>query len=286
MSVELEHLKRRIRSIAQIQKVTSAMQKVATARLALDRRALLSGVRFTEELQNVVAVLEHELQTGQDWFGAAPLQVGGTIHLLCFGSERGLCGGFNNILLEHVRRFIEQHRATEVRLTVLGTMLTRKLRRAGIRVERSVSYPTRAERTAVLEQLAENCLTGFRTGTYREVHLLFMRFVSALQQVPMLIQLLPLHAGKPTARGNIQFSWEPSPAEIVAELLPLHVRQQLQMAFLHSATAENAARQTAMNRATSNAGQLLVEFRIAYCRLRQESITSEMLELVRGGFAE
>ncbi|MCX7591409.1 MAG: F0F1 ATP synthase subunit gamma, partial [Kiritimatiellae bacterium] len=271
MPIQIQHVKRRMRSIGQIQKVTGALQKVSSARFVLDRRALMTGLRYAEELSRVLRLLltaEESVRAGPPQSSS---QKGEGTAILCFGSERGLCGGFNTALVEELARFLEQHRGEKIHVTVVGTMLARKLRRAGLAVDGVIPQPLREKRVALLESMAAELLNEFSAGRYREIHLLFMRFVSAFRQIPTVTRLLPPVLEGPTEPKMVSCSYEPSAGEIVFHLLPEYVRQLVTMAFLHSATSENAARQSAMNRATTNAGELLAALRLAYTRLRQES---------------
>ena len=277
----LRDLKRRIASTQQIHQVTSALQRVAAARLSRDRRAILNAQRYTRKIIQLtwrVCALVSD--------GAHPLMVRRTpvkrLALLVFGADRGLCGSFNTDLMAELSRFVTRHASTDVRLIVMGTVVERRACRRGLTVDRVYPQPASGERVAVIEEITNSVIRDFLDGTYDEVHVLYSRFAPALQQVPLVEQLLPtLFGSRDTALDHVEF--EPSPDDVLSKLLPEFVHQSIDHAFLNSIGAENAARQTAMSRAARNAGDMIGELTRQHSHMRQESITTEMLELAGGG---
>jgi F-type H+-transporting ATPase subunit gamma len=278
MNLELEHLKRRIRSTRQVHKVTSALQRVSAARLVNDRRALENSTRYTDRMLQILGEVLREVirpdlplfvRPGQGWHG-----------LVVFGSDRGLCGGFNRGLAAAAAEFARARAPTETRVYVVGRVANRKARQLGLKVARAVQQPSRAARGELLDRLAVLSTTAFLGEGCLDFHVLHSRFVSGLRQEPVCEQMLPVPVARTAAPEGAVAGFEPAPESILAELAGEFVRQRLDHAFLDGLAAEDAARQMAMSRASENAEHLLGELMMTYRRLRQESITTEMIELI------
>jgi F-type H+-transporting ATPase subunit gamma len=212
-----------------------------------------------------------------------------------FGADRGLCGGFTTGLMEELERFMGGAGRGPLQLVVMGKIAERRTRRAGHGIARAyrqapVSYiaPGAGAEAGSPAGLAEVgrvagfVTDGFLEGRYREVHLLYAEFISALRQPALVKPLLPL-ALPPHPSPRLRAALlEPDAERILARVAPEFVERSLYDAFINSLGSENAARQLAMSRATENAGELLEELVIGYRRMRQDGITAEMLELFGG----
>lgn len=296
MSNEIREVKRRVRSTRQIRQVTRALQRVSTSRLIRERDALEQSRRYTERLQRVLRrvcrtepLATQALMTPHD---------GGGVALVVFGGDRGLCGGVHTALIEGVEQYCREREAGQVKLLIVGRVVARRLARTGQAVERVFPQPTRrlAEKdlpaaggTQDLDSIVEALVQPFLAGAYREVDALFFQFVNGYRQVRRVERLLPLvrdPGAAPAAEAGADAALtpvlEPDAASILERLAPALVRQRVREIILESAASEDAARQTAMARASDNAARILSELTITYSRLRQEGITGEMLDLARG----
>ncbi len=281
MSTKLREIKQRIGSTGQIHKVTSALQRVASARLGRDRRAIENSQRYTRKL--IQLMLEICPAAGDS---AHPLtqrrRPVRTTALVVFAADRGLCGTFNADLMDALRRFVERRGRENVRLIVMGSIIERRARRADYAVDRVLPQPLPKERRESIDEIVETATTGFLECAFDEVHVLYSRFAPRLQHVPIVEQVLPVFfGGRGGALSSAEF--EPEPETILRRLVPEFVYQSFDHAFLNSIGAENWARQEAMSRASRNAGDLLGELSSEYSRVRQEGITTEMIELAGGG---
>lgn len=283
MSVELQQVKHRIGATRQIRKVTSAMQRVAAARLINDRRTMECSHEYTRRLREGIDQLmaaapgaEHPL--------LVPHAARPDAAVLVFGSDRGLCGAFHSALMDQLDDFTASHRQGNVTITAIGKVIGRRCRRAAYRLRHTVLQPARERRASVLDALTTDMIDSFLRGEVAEVFVLYSRFVTALNQTAVIARLLPVSPpakGSPAAwRGT---TFEPEADALLGHLLSEFVRQSVDHAYLSSLTSENAARQTAMGRATENATEILTDLLLHYSRLRQESITTEMIELAGGG---
>lgn len=280
MSVELQRVKKRIGVTSQIRKVTNAMERVASARLANDRKAMESSQRYTERLTSLLTEIcsaaqdvDHPMLTERRT---------GSALVIVFGSERGLCGGFNSSLVAEVASFMTRKSVRKASFITVGKVVNRKIRRSGLDVIRHFVQPYRRNRAETLDEITDLVVSSFLADECSEVHVVYSKFVSGLRQVAGVWRILPAPfiPGLGGTSGAALF--EPDVERMLYRLLPEFVRQMIDFAFLSSVASENAARQVAMSRATDNAGEMLGDLLSQYRRVRQETVTTEMLELLGG----
>jgi F-type H+-transporting ATPase subunit gamma len=278
MSNALREIKRRMAATRQIRDVTTALQRVATARLQRERRAIATSQYYLRALSDALAAgLAAEARMDHPLLRPPPRPAPPLIAV--FGSERGLCGGFNLALLALATRLASE--TTDARVIVFGSAAARRLRRFPLRADPPRPHPPDALRAAVLRAFADEAAAEFLGGRRGSVHLVYARFESALVYRAVAEVLLP--ATPPAGRAPARTArFDPSARAVVDELVPEYVRAAVVHAFLNTLGSENAARQAAMGRASGNARDLLDELGKRFSRVRQETITAEMLERVGG----
>jgi F-type H+-transporting ATPase subunit gamma len=302
-NVRLREVRRSILTTSQIRQVTNAMQKVASARLASDRKAAMTSRRYTERLAEVIADIAAELPDFTHPLTTPDRALSGRRSIIVFGSDRGLCGGYNSRILETLERFVGRDAVKDTALAVVGKVVGRRIRRFGLTIDRFFNLPARRTtpgpadsdtapktRSDLVRDLTTWATDSFLKDGVDEVFLLYTRFDSSLVQVPTIKRMLPLPlsetqvSGKPARKPGAlaTASFEPAPDIILGRLLPEFLRQMVDDAYLNSIASENAMRQAAMSRASENAGRMLGDLGQQYRRLRQESITTEMIELAGG----
>jgi F-type H+-transporting ATPase subunit gamma len=297
----LTDVRRRVFATRQIAKATSALEKVAAVRLARARRGL-DGLRlYHDRLEQLIADLRAAHPHAEHPFlrrgpGATPL-------VIVFGSERGLCGPFNILLLDALDGLLRSLGGSAARVVAVGKVTARRARRLGHPVVETAAQPLLRDlfpqpgspapgpaAEGTVTRLASMATSSFLGGDCPEVHVLFSRFVSGLSQVPTPRRLLPVgpqrRPGGPHAPAAEAWAraagFEPGLDSLLAGLLPHFVETALFHAAAHSLASENAARQAAMTRATDNARDMLDRLMTEACRRRQEGITKELLEIARG----
>lgn len=301
-------LRRRIRSVKNTQQITKAMKMVAAAKLRRAQDQILSTRPYALELRKVTEHLaavsagevEHPLLTpaggdagsagGEAASGEATSGSAGKTLVLVVTGDKGLCGAFN----AHVQRRAEQEMAS---LDGGGEILALGNRGADFFTHRGA--PMRGARRglfkdlsyATAQELAAEISKAFSDGEYDAVYAVYNEFVSVLTQRVSWERLLPIaredvvgdEAGG--AGDHRDYLYEPSEAEILNELLPRFVTFQIYRVLLESQAAEHAARMTAMDSATKNAGELIDTLTLQYNRSRQAEITTELIEVVSGANA-
>ena len=287
----LKDLKTRINSVKSTQKITAAMKMVAAAKLRRAQEAAEAGRPYADRMRRVVAGLAAKANADS----APALLVGNgkdAAHLLIvISADRGLCGGFNGSITRQARAEVARLRGNgkTVKLLMVGRKSGDALRR-----ELGDSYLDQVEGIqgtsvdyASVSELADRVRTGFEAGDFDVVSMIYNKFVSAITQEVNVTQLIPAEvddAGD-DADSGISYEYEPEEDELLASLLPRSLTTQIYSALLESSAAELAARMTAMDNATRNAGDLIDNLTLVYNRTRQATITKELIEIISGAEA-
>ena len=287
----LRELKSRIGSVASTQKTTSAMKMISSAKM----RKATSGLQRLSPYRNMVQhVISHLLVTDQE-FSSPLIEQRDIKHiaLLVFGSDDGLCGAFNINIFKQLLTTINDVRKTwgsDVQITIMpiGKKLTKatgKIKDAGIKVE-TTPLNTRSDND-MLQQFTLQLRQRFLDKEFDRVDVLYMHFVSTSRQRFSREQLLPVSYESLAEQFDARKAaepclFEPDANAIFNSVLPLHLRAMMQEVFTESAASEQASRVMAMQTASDNAKELLDELNLEYNKLRQQSITTELLDILGG----
>lgn len=283
----LKSLRVRIKSVKSTQQITKTMKMVAAAKVKKAQDACEKSRPYGDALSRVLRDLAAGVQGS-----SAPLLIRGreqvnVVRLLVFGSDRGLCGGFNGQIARKMSLLVENYLAEgkTVQLVAVGKKTRDVIKNSYPKMLHSVCDVSAGGYT-VAERLATEAVADFEAGNCDEVHLLYNKFVSVMTQVPTPVQLIPFRAEAPT-EGTLRAAvdYEPSEDAILQRLLPLNVGTQIFRAMLESQASEQGARMTAMDSATRNAGDMIKRLSLKYNRQRQAAITTEMIEIVSGAEA-
>ena len=288
----LKDLKTRINSVSSTQKITSAMKMVAAAKLRRAQEAAESGRPYAARMRSVIA----SLAAKADKNSASPLLVGRETvktHLLVMVSaDKGLCGGFNGSIARLARQEINRLEAEgkKVQLYVVGRKAADNL---GSEIADKIFARIEGVQGGVINysnaaDISEKIIAGFEGGSFDSVSLIYNQFVNAITQNVVHSSLIPAEVQasdeKSDAAGQF-YDYEPEEAEILGALLPQNLSTQLFSALLESSAAELAARMTAMDNATRNAGDMIDRLTLVYNRTRQANITKELIEIISGAEA-
>ena len=287
----LRELKTRIGSVASTQKTTSAMKMISSSKM---RKATGQLQRLSPYRHMVQHVISHLLVTDQQF--DSPLIATRDVQrvaLVVFGSDDGLCGGFNVNIFKQLLATIQQvsgEYGKQVGITVIpvGKKMAKavsKIAVGDIQMER-VALNTRSDSEG-LYAFTDLMRTRFLEGTYDRVEVLYMHFISTGKQVFAREQLLPvsyqgLADNVDPRAANSPCLFEPDANTIFNTVLPLHIKSMLQDVFIQSAASEQSARVMAMQAASDNAKELLDELQLEYNKLRQQGITTELLDILGG----
>lgn len=278
--------RRRIRSVKNTQQITRAMKFVAAARLRRAQEAALAARPYAKELARVlrstmsrIAEPQHPLLTRRPEERVLALVLTG---------ERGLAGAFNTNLLRRANEFFRANKEKKLSVVPVGKKGRDALRKAGFNlVAEYVNVLARVEFGTVRE-IANLVTDLYAKGEIDSVYIIFSEFKTVMSANLVLDRLLPIEpaqveAGSEKEAGSqVDYIYEQPEEQLLDRLLPRYVESQIQRAMLESSAAEHAARMTAMESATKNAGDVIDALTLHMNKVRQAAITKEIIEIVSG----
>ena len=285
----MRDIKRKISSVKSTQKITKTMYLVAGAKLRRAQESILQLRPYAFRMQEMIASLALRANPELHPLLAEREEVQNTC-LVVVTADRGLCGAFNANILKRAEAFIrdEEAQGRKVELIVVGNRgIDFFSRRSQYKVVHTLgnifSKTVRYEDGA---QVADLITAKYVNGEWDAVSVVYNEFKSAIRQDVILEKLLPI-VPMEAKEGEltVDYIYEPSPEEVLNELLPLYFRTEVFRVFLESAASEHAARMTAMDNATNNAEEVITNLTLIYNKARQAAITKEILEVVGGAEA-
>lgn len=286
----LQSLRRKIASVKNTQKITKAMKMVAAAKLKRAQDRILSSRPYAHQLRDVVRHLAER---------ASPIshpllrkREGHKTELLVITSDRGLCGAFNANILRQAAEFLKEHaeQGEQVSVSPAG--------RKGCDFFRRRTWTIRQEWPGIFDRLSfehaldmgQDIIQHYNDGTFDQLYVVYNEFKSVMQQRVVVEKLLPIESldeevGSSPAKAVGAYLFEPDEDDLLQTLLPKHFQVQAFRVLLESAAAEQAARMTAMDGATRNAGELIQKVTLFYNKTRQAAITKELMDIVGGAEA-
>ena len=273
-------LRRRIKSVRNTQQITQAMKTVATAKFKQAQRTILearpSWHHYPELIETVTAVAKR---------GSHPLlekRQEKRLNLLVLTSDKGLAGAFNSNLMLEAEEFLKQKSENgEVRLTLLGKKAWLFFRRLEYPIERTVIDKVQKLTELEIRGIANDQIREYILNQTDAVYVAYNEFKSILAPTVTVTKLLPLEPPETDEPGMAtQPDWEPGPESLLNTLLPRFVEDQICHYYYESLAAEHAARMMAMDNATNNAEDLIGDLTLVLNKLRQASITKELLEIM------
>lgn len=293
-------LRRRIRSVKNMQQITKAMKMVSAAKLRRAQERALSARPYAD-MMNRVLINVARASAGIDEVAEIPLlqvREEKRIRLLVVSSDTGLAGAFNANLLRMSQRFIDEHRGSDLTIEAIG--------RKGRDYFRRRNYELCGEHIGIVDkpdyeqarEIADGLIEVYTKEQVDAVYLVGNEFKSAMAPNLVLRKILPveLPESKPSDKDKrndeqsndqqqIDYIYEQPPQELLRALLPRYVEMSVYRALLESISAYHAARMTAMDAASSNAGDVIQDLTLNLNRVRQANITREIIEIVSGAAA-
>ena len=279
-------IRRRIRSIENTGKVTNAMSLIAASKMRRAQNAVIQGRPYALKIQEVIADLA--VQPGDDEAGVHPLLQVREVQragVLVITPDRGLAGGMHSTVNRQVAQFI-----LESPVPVQSIVVGRKGRDFMVRYGQDVKAvfadlgdrPTVADTTAIARMVVDS----YAQGEVDEVYLIYTQFVSVMSQHPVVEKLLPVTPAGLSGTERVGYIYEPDSLTVLGSLLPQFVEMEVYHAILESIASEQSARMVAMRNATDNAKGLGEDLTLVMNKLRQDSITNELLDLIGGQIAQ
>jgi F-type H+-transporting ATPase subunit gamma len=278
-------IRRRIRTVKNTQQITRAMKMVSAAKLRRAQDRVIAARPYAQSMQrmlsNVAQAASDEEASRIPLLAQRPEQ---RIQLIVMTADRGLAGAFNANVIRAAQKFITDHPDAELALETIGRKgrdFFRK-RRANITGEAATFFQKVVRYEDALE-VAQRVIDRFEKGETDAVYLVVNHFKNVVTAELTIERILPVVV--PEARVTIDYIYEQPPHELLRGLLPRYIQAQILRAMLESSAAEQAARMTAMDAASSNAADVIDKLTLNMNRVRQASITREIIEIVSGAAA-
>ena len=286
-------LRRRIKSVQATRKITKAMELIAASQIARAQARIAANRAYNQGMARVVReAAKGDSVAARNMLGT-PEEIR-NVAIVAIVGDRGLAGAYNSSVMRATDRLIAEHKAKGIntRLFTVGRKAIAYFKFRGVEVEANYQGFADKPEFADARELAAQVAQAFSSGEVDQVLIVSSRFLSASSQAVELRQLLPLalpedEVGEEEAehevRGYVEF--EPDPAELLAELAPRALESEIFTALLEGSASFHTAQQRAMAAATENADELATTLTRIMNRARQDSITTEIMEIVGGAEA-
>jgi len=278
-------IRRRVRSIRNTQQITKAMKMISAARLRKAQERALAARPYGRMMREMLANVASAASQNPDAGGNPLLAVRPEkkILVVVVTADRGLAGGFNANLLKLAQRFVNEHRDAELSFELIGRKGRDYFRKRDARISGEHLDMMRSLNLAYADKVADAIIERFSSGAIDAVYMFVNEFKSVMAPTLSETRLLPIEV--PTSQEQVDYIYEQKPEELLGTLLPRYIKLQVYSALLESVAAEHAARMTAMDAASSNATDVIDKLTLYMNRVRQASITREIIEIVSGAAA-
>jgi F-type H+-transporting ATPase subunit gamma len=279
-------LRRRIRSVKNTEQITKAMKMVSAAKLRRAQERVIAARPYANLMREMLADLAGAAQSDErasesPWLAVREVK---RIDLVFFSSDTGLAGAFNSNLLKASQKFFEDHRGAEITLTLVGRKGRDFYRRRGAKVlAEHINLAARPNYEDAVG-IARETIRRYRDGETDAVFVVNNEFKSVMSQKLSVMQLLPVDLGE-GAKEVKDYIYEQSPVDMLDRLMPRYVEVAIFRALLETIASYQAARMTAMDKASSNAKDVIDTLTLNMNRIRQAAITKEIIEVVSGAAA-
>jgi len=279
-------LRRRIRSVRNTQQITKAMKMVSAAKLRRAQDRAISARPYATTLRKLLAnvaaaVASDESMAENPLLAQRPER---RIQLLFVTADKGLAGGFNSNLIKAAQRFVHEHPGVDMEFELLGRKGRDFFRKRGVTISGEQIGLLQKVQYADAAPIAGKMIERYSNGEIDAVYIIFNEFKSIMAPRLTIQRVLPIELPKREGPA-VDYIFEQPARQMLDGLLPRYVEITIYQAMLESAAAEHAARMTAMDAATSNAADVIERLTLHLNRVRQASITKEIIEVVSGAAA-
>ena len=277
-------IRRRIRSVRNTQQITKAMKMVSAAKLRRAQERMFAARPYAAALRQVLSSVATRVEELKHPLLEAREEQ--KILLLVVTSDKGLCGAFNANVIKAAQNAIRERGWTAVEVLPIGRKANDFFRRHTLPIRREATQVFQALSLETAQEIARTIVEDFVGGRVDAVYVAYNEFKSIIAQNVRVERLLPIERAWDERENAIEYLYAPGPEQILNDLLPKHIEFQLYRILLESAAAEQGARMSAMEAATKNAKEMIDHLTLTYNRIRQASITKEIIEIVSGAAAQ
>jgi len=281
-----KEIRTKIASIKNTQKITSAMQLVAAAKMRKAQDRMSATRPYAEKMRQVIGHL-HQAHPEYKHSFMKDREVK-RIGYIIVSSDRGLCGGLNNNLFRMLAKEIKAHRENgiEVEFCTIGKKALGFFRRFGGNVRAQITQLGDKPHIESLIGTVKVMLDAYESGDIDRIYVVYNQFVNTMTQAPMVDQLVPITSeDEEELKHHWDYIYEPDSKDVLDNLLSRYLESLVYQSVVENGACEQSARMVAMKSATDNAGELINELQLVYNKARQAAITQEISEIVAGAAA-
>jgi F-type H+-transporting ATPase subunit gamma len=219
-----------------------------------------------------------------------PLLVQRPVERTCLAlvtSDKGLCGAYNANIINRAMEYIRSQRGESVRLVIIGKKANEFFKKRHYEIMKYWPFPGRDVEVSFVQEVTRFLSESYERVEFDQVVLFYTRFKSAIHTIPTQAQLLPIENTEPRQKSGMSalYIFEPTAEELMHKLLPKYLQNQIYLALVQAAASEQGNRMVSMRNATDNADEMIRTLTLNYNKVRQASITREILEVVAGADA-
>uniref|UniRef100_A0A7C4ELE0 ATP synthase gamma chain n=1 Tax=Thermodesulfovibrio aggregans TaxID=86166 RepID=A0A7C4ELE0_9BACT len=285
----LRDIRRKIKAIQGTKKITSAMKMVAAAKLGRIQDRMLKYRPYATKMQQVLADLAAAVETRSDLPPLILRRPIKNVEVLVITSDRGLCGAYNANILRVASKEIDRLKKEgyNVTLSVVGRKARDYFRRRDVPLKNVWTGISGKLQYSHAQMITQEMINAYVSEAIDEVLAIYNEFKSLIAQRVVINRILPIGRieAEPVEQPFYPFTYEPRAPELFALLLPIYIEIQIYRALLEAQAAEEAARMTAMDNATKNCEELIKKTTLLANKVRQASITKELMDIVGGAEA-
>jgi len=277
----LKQIRRRIVGVQNTRQITRAMKMVAAARMRKAQENMEAARPYSSKLREVIASLVartesdvHPLLISKD-----PKEIG----IICVTSDRGLAGGFNATICRRTDLLLQENSDKEVELLTIGRKGNDFFKNRGAKIHKYYADVFKDMEFNSAVSIGKEISSYYIAGSFDRIYVVFNEFKNAMQQNLISERLLPITSSEALSAWNaVDYIYEPDANTVLDAILPLYINVQVWRILLESYASEQAARMSAMDKATENADELVGSLKLQFNKARQTAITTELLEIVGG----
>ena len=285
----MRDIRRRIRTVRNIQQITKALKMVAAARLQRAESRLRAARPYADEMLALMSRLQSAAANGDVRHPLLEVREPVNIGILAITSDRGMAGGYNTNVTRRALDIIQPYDRDRVKLVTVGRKARAFFAKRMYNIAANFTMPSSEVNFAEARQISRTIQDLFEGREVDAIRIVYTRFLSAVRHRVVDVQLLPVappeaqevHRGGPAE----EYIFEPLPEALLCSLLPRYVDIQVYRVMLESLASEHSARMAAMALATDNAGEMTERLTLDFNRARQSAITKELAEIVGGAEA-
>ncbi len=290
----LQDIRRRIRSVKNTQQVTKAMKMISAVKLRKSQERLVALRPYAGKMLAVVRRVVGRIKVNPEIVPGPAAQAFLTpreerrIRVVLVASDKGLCGGFNANIFKTFQTFLNETSAEVVQVDLVGKRAVDWARKRKLPMGRAYMNLNMAGFQHVVTEISEEAAAQYRDEGIDALYVVYNYFNSPVAQTPTVFRLFPMEVERRADEREpfeVAHLLEPDPNAVLETLLPRFVETELLQTLLESAASEHGARMAAMDKASNNAGEMIAKLTLTMNKIRQASITNQIIEIVSGANA-